>query len=249
MTPKKIARYDNRENKSEVRADVILLDIIMPKLNGYEVLEMLGKEYGDNIPAVIIISNSGQPVEIDKAIRLGAKDYIIKAQFTPDEVAAKVNNLLGNQRGGPQAVSTKTIGSQEEQVDVAVQKKGPKILIVEDDQFLRDLLKTKLEKEGFLVQTAIDGPEGLEKVTKEKPDIILLDIILPGIDGFEIMKKIRSDTEMNIASMPIILLSNLGQEADVEKGRALGADDYLIKSNFTIDEIIEKIQKVLKGRR
>jgi len=232
------------EKIKEVKPDIILLDIIMPRLNGYEVLEVLKKEYGDKCPAVIIISNSGQPVEIDKAMRLGAKDYIVKAQFTPEEVVVKVKNLLGGTSVKPVVDSGPALEAQPSHETTSAMG-GVRILVIEDDQFLRDLLKTKLNKEGFSVETAIDGPEGLEKILKEKPDLILLDIILPGIDGFEILKKIRKDVKTDIASMPTILLSNLGQEADVEKGRALGADDYLIKSNFTIDEIIAKIHKVL----
>ncbi len=126
--------------------------------------------------------------------------------------------------------------------------KSLRILIVEDDQFLRDLLKTKLAKEGFSLSTAIDGPEGWSKIQQEKPAIVLLDIILPGFDGFEILTRVRTSPNMEIASIPIILLTNLGQEVDVEKGRKLGANDYLIKSNFTIDEIIQKMKKLLDER-
>jgi len=230
--------------------DLILLDIVMPKMNGYEVLSVLQKKFGKNkMPPVIIISNSGQPVEIDKAIQLGAKDYIIKAQFTPDEVLKKVDKLMGRPS---QEFITPQQEPQSETGEKSASKKvktEAKVLIVEDDQFLRDLLTTKLEKENFDVSSAIDGPGGMEKISKEYPDVVLLDIILPGIDGFEILKRVRTNSIMKVATIPIILLSNLGQEADVEKGRALGADDYLIKSNFTIDEIIEKIRKVLSTKK
>jgi len=229
------------------KPDLILLDIVMPKMNGYEVLGVLNDTFGkENMPPVIIISNSGQPVEIDKARDLGAKDFIIKAEFTPEEVLKKVNKFLG--RGAKKAVAD--VGepvSQEEPANKDVSGKNPEasILIVEDDQFLRDLLKTKLEKENFEVTTAIDGPGGIEKIVDVKPDVMLLDIILPGIDGFEVLKRIRTHANAKVAKTPIILLSNLGQETDIEKGKALGANNYLIKSNFTIDEIIEKLRALL----
>jgi DNA-binding response OmpR family regulator len=231
---------------ASVKPDLILLDIIMPKLNGYEVLGVMQKKYGlARMPPVIIISNSGQPVEIDKAINLGAKDFIIKAQFTPDEVLGKVERVLGLARQDG-SVSGMTAASRPADKSAAHKPSdGTKVLVVEDDQFLRDLLTTKLEKENFQVATAIDGPGGLEKIRQSLPDVVLLDIILPGIDGFEVLKRVRVNADMQIASLPIILLSNLGQETDVEKGRALGANDYLIKSNFTIDEIIEKIKRLL----
>lgn len=227
------------------RPDLVLLDIIMPKMNGYEVLGELQKKFkAGNSPPVIIISNSGQPVEIDKAINLGAKDYIIKAQFTPEEVISKVNKILGLVKK-----NSSTAGVEPDFVMPKPSNKipGTKVLVIEDDQFLRDLLTTKLRKENFQVTSAIDGPSGFESISQGVPEVVLLDIILPGIDGFEVLKKVRANSSMAIARLPIILLSNLGQEADIEKGRALGANDYLIKSNFTIDEIIEKIRNVLKA--
>ncbi|MFA5135025.1 MAG: response regulator [Patescibacteria group bacterium] len=238
------------EEIERVRPDLILLDIVMPKLNGYEVLDVLQKKYGkNNMPPVIIISNSGQPVEIDRAINLGARDYIVKAQFTPDEVTTKVNSLIGSIAAAKpvqKAVAGDTVVPPAAPANT---KAEARVLVVEDDQFLRDLLMTKLQKENFDVTTAIDGPGGLEKILSVKPEVVLLDIILPGIDGFEILKRVRSNARVDIASTPIILLSNLGQEADVEKGRALGADNYLIKSNFTIDEIIEKIRSTMAARQ
>jgi DNA-binding response OmpR family regulator len=124
-----------------------------------------------------------------------------------------------------------------------------RVLIIEDDQFLRDLSSKKLAQDGFAVDVAIDGEEGYKKICTTKPDIVLLDIILPGIDGFEILRRIRAHEDASIKATPMILLSNLGQESDVMKGERLGADDYLIKANFTIDEIIEKMKAVLEKRR
>ncbi len=233
----------------KVSPDLVLLDIVMPKMNGYEVLDALQQKYGKSkMPPVIIISNSGQPVEIDKALNLGARDYIVKAQFTPEEVMNKVDTLMGAVHGHAKTESPpveKSNAPQQEANPVPKKNAEARVLIVEDDQFLRDLLTTKLEKENFEVIAAIDGPGGVEKISNSNPDVVLLDIILPGIDGFEILKRIRSNVRMEIAKIPIILLSNLGQEADIEKGRALGANDYLIKSNFTIDEIIEKIRSTI----
>jgi len=119
-----------------------------------------------------------------------------------------------------------------------------KILIIEDDKFLRGLISQKLTNEGYETLEAIDGEEGLKKVKEEKPDLILLDLILPGINGFEVLSKIKGDPVL--ASIPVIILSNLGQKEDIEKGLKLGAVDYLIKAHFTPGEIIEKIKAVLK---
>jgi DNA-binding response OmpR family regulator len=119
-----------------------------------------------------------------------------------------------------------------------------KILIIEDDKFLRELISRKISDEGFDVAEAVDGEEGVKKVKTEKPDLILLDLILPGIDGFEVLSRTKED--LNSASIPVIILSNLGQKEEVEKGLKLGAVDYLIKAHFTPGEIVEKIKAILK---
>ena len=118
------------------------------------------------------------------------------------------------------------------------------ILIIEDDKFLRELIVRKLNEEDFEVSEAVDGEEGIKKIKEEKPDLILLDLILPGIDGFEVLSQMKK--ESTLASIPVIILSNLGQKDDVEKGLKMGAVDYLIKAHFTPGEIIEKIKVVLK---
>jgi len=119
-----------------------------------------------------------------------------------------------------------------------------RILIIEDDKFLRELIIKKLNNEGYEALGAVDGEEGLEKVKKENPDLILLDLILPGIDGFEVLSKIKEDVALS--SIPVIILSNLGQREEVEKGLKMGAVDYMIKAHFTPGEITEKIKTVLK---
>ena len=119
-----------------------------------------------------------------------------------------------------------------------------KILIVEDDKFLRELIVKKVTSAGNEVPEAIDGEEGVKKIEEEKPDLILLDLILPGIDGFEVLAQIKKKPELS--QIPVIILSNLGQKEDIEKGLNLGATDYLIKAHFTPNEIIEKLKKILE---
>jgi DNA-binding response OmpR family regulator len=118
------------------------------------------------------------------------------------------------------------------------------ILIVEDDKFLRELITQKLVKEGYDALMAIDGEEGIKKIREGKPDLVLLDLILPGIDGFEVLSRMKEDE--NLAKIPVIILSNLGQREEVERGLKLGANDYMIKAHFTPREIIDKIKTILK---
>jgi len=232
----------------EGKPDLILLDIIMPKKDGFEVLaEKAQDEEISDIP-VIIISNSGQPVEIDKALRMGVKDYLVKTEFDPEEVIVKVVKILGGQLAGDQkeAVYKK---AKVEGKKINGNVSGGKILIVEDDKFLRDLILKKLKTEGYETIFAVDGEEALKTTKEEKPVLVLLDLILPGIDGFEVLKQLKADASENIRQIPVIILSNLGQRDDVEKGINLGAADFLIKAHFTPGEIIEKIKQVLGGKK
>lgn|SRR5512142_268381 len=121
--------------------------------------------------------------------------------------------------------------------------KKVKVLIVDDDAFLSGIYATKLELDGFEVATARDGEEGLKAAMREKPDLILLDVLMPKLDGFEVLKRLKADEETK--QIPVIMLTNLGQKEDIEKGLQDGAVDYLIKAHFVPAEAVDKIKKVL----
>lgn len=121
-----------------------------------------------------------------------------------------------------------------------------KILVVEDEKMLAEMYATKFSMEGFEVEKAYDGGDGLAKARAVKPDVILLDIIMPRIDGFAVLKELRHDPRFK--DTPIILLTNLGQDDDIKKGKELGADDYFVKSNHTPADVVNKIQAVLAKR-
>ncbi len=118
-----------------------------------------------------------------------------------------------------------------------------KILLVEDDAFVRDIYHTKLKMEGFDVVLAENGLEAIKRVREQKPDLILLDIVMPYMDGTEVLKELKGNDEWSKIS--VILLTNLSDKEKVEETLLSGANDYLIKSHFTPSEVIEKVRKVL----
>jgi len=118
------------------------------------------------------------------------------------------------------------------------------ILLIEDDPFLIDIYSTKLKKSGFDDGVAKDGEEALAKLKEKKPDLVVLDIVLPHIDGWEILANIK--TNSNWKELKVMILSNLGQKEEVEKGMSLGASKYLIKAHYTPAEVVEEIKKCLK---
>ncbi|OIO46926.1 MAG: response regulator [Parcubacteria group bacterium CG1_02_39_15] len=117
------------------------------------------------------------------------------------------------------------------------------ILLVEDDPFLIDIYATKLKESGFSVEVAADGEEGVRKAKENPPSLIVLDIVLPQVDGWEILKEIKA--EKKLKAVPVVILSNLGQKSEVEKGIKLGAKKYLIKAHYTPSQVVEEIRQTL----
>jgi len=124
------------------------------------------------------------------------------------------------------------------------EKRNTRILVVEDDKFLRSIMLQKLSRDGFKVMEAADGAEALKKIKEAPPQLILLDLVLPDMDGFEVLHKLKEKEDT--AKIPVLILSNLGGEEDIRKGKELGAKDYLIKAYFTPSEIVEKAKKILR---
>ena len=124
--------------------------------------------------------------------------------------------------------------------------RGASVLIIEDDKFLRDLIIQKLKKEGFETSEAMDGESGAKLAQDEHPDLVLLDLILPGLDGFEVLKRLKQNA--GTASIPVIILSNLGQKEDMDRAKGSGAEDFMVKAHFTPGEIVSKIKSILQKK-
>lgn len=119
------------------------------------------------------------------------------------------------------------------------------VLIAEDEDFLIRSLKDNLEAEGCTVDIARDGEEAIAKVEKKKPDIILLDLLMPKRDGFYVLEEIKNNPKWKL--IPVIVLSNLGEDTAIKRAMEMGADDYFVKSQHPIEEVIEKIKDYLAG--
>jgi len=116
-----------------------------------------------------------------------------------------------------------------------------KILIIEDEEIIYSLLQRKLTEEGYQISVAKDGVEGMEKMREAKPDLVLLDIIMPRKGGFEVMEEMQGDE--NLKDVPIVVISNSGQPVELDRAKELGAKDWLIKTEFDPQEVLEKVKK------
>ncbi|EKD88845.1 MAG: Response regulator receiver protein [uncultured bacterium] len=118
------------------------------------------------------------------------------------------------------------------------------IIVVEDESFLSKVLAERLEDEGFgRIDVAGNGEEALAKIKQHKPDIVLLDMILPKMNGFEVLEAMQADSVLK--KIPVLVLSNLGQDQDIEQAKKLGARDYIVKSNFSLQKVVEKIMSII----
>ena len=117
-------------------------------------------------------------------------------------------------------------------------------MIIEDDHFLSSLMKARLEKEGFVVGQAFDGEEAVEALKKEIPALVILDLIMPKVTGFEVLQMISITPQLD--KIPVVIVSNLAQDSDIEKARQLGAREYFIKVKVSIDDLVGKIKSLVE---
>ncbi len=118
-----------------------------------------------------------------------------------------------------------------------------KIMLIEDDRFLSSLMKARFEKEGFTVLQEFDGEQALETLRSETPNIVILDLIMPKMSGFEVLRAISLMPQMS--KIPVVILSNLAQDSDIEKARQLGAREYFVKVKVSIDDLVGRVEGLL----
>jgi DNA-binding response OmpR family regulator len=117
------------------------------------------------------------------------------------------------------------------------------ILIVEDEPFLVEMYKARFEQEGYKVDVAFNGTTVVESITKTKPDIVLLDIVMPEKDGYAVLRELK--TRRDLRFTPVLVFSNLAQEEEIDKGLKLGADKYFVKSEYTPSQLVSEVEKTI----
>ncbi len=215
----------------ELKPALVLLDMLLPSMSGFEIIEKLHDQGLLPELPIVIISNSGQPIEIGRAQELGVRDYLIKVNFNPDEVLAKVTHVLADQKEDKSHARASEYLSHKN------------ILIVEDDLLLVDLLEKHLKAQNYTTFQAPDVAQARAMLSEHLMDLILLDILLPNVDGFAFLTELKSNNALK--DIPVIILSNLDIKNSKEKAINAGATDYLVKAHLSPSEIIDKIKKIL----
>ena len=227
---------DALEKMKSFKPDLALIDTNLPVINGYEVLTKKSFDREITKIPVIVVSNSGMPVQMNKLPSTPVmKDFIIKTHVEPREVIEKIEKAFGREY---------TIDSEAPVIKDQPHGGGKKVLWVEDDKLLSTILSKKIEATGYKLLKAINSKEAFAFLAAEIPDIIILDIILPEMSGFEVLQKIK--TEERLRKIPVIMLSNLSKQGDIEKAKMLGANKFVVKAAVSLDEIIREIDALVK---
>jgi len=219
--------------------DLILLDIVMPGMDGFEVLNKLRENKKTKHLKVYIFSNLGQADEIKAGFEHGADGYMVKANLTPGQVVDRVSLALS----ANQKKKKKTINNKKKIVPENKEKNGKSVLIIEDEKVIIDMYKMRLENEGYEVEVADNGAWGLKLAKGKKFDIIVMDMVMPAMDGYRMLKEIKNESRNK--KTPIIVLSNSAQEEDIEKAKKQGADLYLLKSSITPAKLAKRIEELI----
>lgn len=224
------------------KPDLTLLDLVMPGMDGFQVLAKIRKDPEASRAKVFILSNLGQSDEVNKGMSSGADGYLIKANLTPTQLLEKVNAFFNNQNG---TKKNKKIIHNKEIDESPSLKKSAKILLIEDEEAIISMYKLRFQKSGFEIETAKNGAWGLKIAKQKKFDLILLDMVMPAMNGYEAIKTLKADeTTKNI---PIIILSNSAQDGDIAKAKKLGAAGYLLKSSITPATLVKEVEKILNN--
>jgi len=217
------------EKMRELHPDLLVSDIVLPGMDGYDLLaaKSFDKEI-TKIP-VIVVSNMGLPVDMKRLPAVGIREYYIKTHIDPVEIVGKVCNILGCTP--PDSSATKD-------------KKPVKILWVEDDKFLSDILSKKFISLGYNLIKANNGAEALRLVENDTPDIVMLEIVMPDLNGFDVLQKLKMQEKFK--NIPVIMLSNLSSPPDIDKSKKLSAVGYIVKAAVSLDEIVTQVEKLVK---
>lgn len=209
--------------------DLVVLDMNLNSVDAFKILEEKRDRSDIGSIPVIIISPAGDVDEIRRALDLGVRDYVVKSQFDANELVTKIK------------IQTRAVNTKEKEGGSVLD--GRKVMWVEDDQFLSDLIARKLSQQKCKLLFTRTGEEALKILENDQPDIILLDLLLPGISGFEVLKSIKTNDKLK--RIPVIILSNFTQNNEIERTRAMGADRFLTKATVVLDDIVKEIQNVL----
>lgn len=215
---------------------LIILDLLLPDMDGRHILGKIRKT-AQGSPAVFILSGVNKPTIKEACMALGATAFIAKP-FAPEDIAEAIAAELSRPDRESAFASAVNAAPHEQ-----TKSTGKRVLLAEDDELLVGVIKHRLGREGMLVEHVANGAAALEALTKQSYALVILDVKMPRMDGFEVLTRIREKYERN--TLPIVMLTSMGSEKDVVRGYDLGVNDYMLKP-FSPAELLAKVKSLLK---
>ncbi len=201
---------------AQERFDLMLLDIMMPDMNGFAVLEQVKTDVGHRVMPVIMITADNDIESVKLCVRLGAVDYIVK----PVNMAVLKSRMWRH-------IAKASLLRKDHNPGARHGSEGARILVVDDLELSRDLLARQLSKAGYMVKTAATADAALRVLGMEMIHLILLDLMMPGVDGFQLLEQVKKNSRFE--HLPVIILSSEDSSESMTRGLSLGADDYVVK--------------------
>lgn len=219
------------------KVDVVLLDLILPKMNGFEVIEKIrGQEFDPGIK-IIVFSNLSQKEDREKAQKMGANGFVSKADYTPSNLVAEVGRLLNQFSEGEK--NEERINSDQKNNSGS----SKKILMIEDEEIFDEMFGGKLRQDGYQVTFAKNGAWGMAEALKNDYDLFIVDMVMPAMTGQEMIARLK--LEEKTKNIPIIVLSASVDETAEKKVMEMGVTEFFVKTKLIPSELSNKVSEIL----
>jgi DNA-binding response OmpR family regulator len=229
----------------EEKIDVILLDLILPKMDGFEIIKNLRSgEYDPDIK-IIVFSNLNQNEDREKAMRLGANGFVVKAEYTPSNLVKEIERLA-SQLGGEKINGEKNREALpgEKKKDFKENEKK-KILLIDDEEVFLEMFGERLRQDGFEVDVETDGASGVKKALAGDYDLFILDVVVTNMTGDEMVERLKMEEKTK--NIPIIVMSASGEDEIVEKMKQMGINLFIPKTEIVPSELSKTVAEILKS--
>lgn len=228
----------------ENKFDIALLDMVLPEMDGVEILQELKKSGYNPEMKVFIFSNLSSKEDYDRVMENGADGFISKTQFNPSELVSEISRLV-NEIAERRKNEIRQSGKAEILEAENYDSKKKKILFIEDEKIFLEIFVKKLEDEGYEVETAKNGAWGCREALNNNFDLIITDMVMPAMDGLEIVKKLKSEEKTK--NTPVIVISASSSDEKVREIKGFGITDFFIKTRIVPSDLARRVNEVLSA--